>query len=641
MALPLPSKIARPEFLVVHEGRTALLLAVSSASSSDAAEAAHGGLFTAGSDGATFASNERSLLKEFIERATGLPETHAIGVFGLVLFPDVEHSALEVLFPDNPHERIHYLGREYLQSEPLAECLRQFAGHGEAEVEALRSCFAPESIVPARFSVRGRLDRNVEATLTDRLLDYDQEAWAKQNLHLAGDAAVVAEDSPAYGMASLVTGVAGSGKSLVLLFRACTQARLDRQSRSLMLTHNRALRHELESRFGDLGSPPNVEWDTFSAWASSSLALKGIRPKVVAFRERDALIEAAARAVSSQTTARRIAFLREEFDWMQDRALRTLEEYLAVERTGRGVRLTGEQRKEVFSVFHSYREKIEARGCEDWSGLCLRFWREIESGSLKPPFFDYIYVDEAQFFAPVWFHCVKRALRPGTGRLLLAADPTQGFLKRRASWTASGIDLRGRSTRLRRSYRNSRPILQFASDFYRGRLTNDEAEELNLPGELELASAPPGEMPRVEIVTSRQDEITRIANEIKALLDAGGSAGTVLVLVADGRRKNEVLKVLTEGLGETRVTDGREANHLGKIRVSALDAATGLESPIVFVHGAAALLEAEDDLQLTPDQHEELVRDNTRRLYMAFTRAGIRLVVTWIGPSPRWLPPLS
>jgi len=33
----------------------------------------------------------------------------------------------------------------------------------------------------------------------------------------------------------------------------------------------------------------------------------------------------------------------------------------------------------------------------------------------------------------------------------------------------------------------------------------------------------------------------------------------------------------------------------------------------------------------------ELVRDNTRRLYMAFTRAGQRLVVTWSGTSaPPW-----
>lgn len=638
VALPLPAEVVRPEFLIVHKDRTAVLLAVSSAGPSDATETAHGGLFAPGGDREGFANAERALVKEFIRRATGRNQTHAEGVFGLVAFPHIDQATLEAIFPGNPHDGIYFLGQEHLKAEPLAECLRQFAGHGEAEVEVLRSCFAPESVVPSQFTMRGRMDRNVSASLTHRLLDYDQEAWSKQKLRLAGDAAVVAEDAPAYGSAALVTGVAGSGKSLVLLFRACTQARLDPAGRSLVLTHNRALRHELEARFGDLGRPPNVDWETFSSWAWTSLARSGIRLSMIQYRQRDELIEEAARSVWSQITARRIDFLGEEFDWMQDRDIRSLEDYLKVERAGRGVRLASESRKSVFSAYTSYRQKVAERNGEDWSGLGARFWREIESGKVKTETYDYIYIDEAQFFAPVWFNCVKRALRPGTGRLLLAADPTQGFLKRRASWTASGLDLRGRSTRLRRSYRNARPILEFARNFYLSRLADDESEDLNLPEDRELESAPPGENPQLALVTSRQDEVARVANEIKTFLEAGGAADAVLVLVADGRATTGVRDFLSNHLGSHRVTDAREANQIGRIRVSAVDAATGLESPIVFVLGAAELLSVEDDLQLNPEQRGELVKDNTRRLYMAFTRAGMRLVVTWIGPLPDWRP---
>jgi superfamily I DNA/RNA helicase len=100
----------------------------------------------------------------------------------------------------------------------------------------------------------------------------------------------------------------------------------------------------------------------------------------------------------------------------------------------------------------------------------------------------YIYVDEAQFFAPVWLRALRSALN-ARGRLLLAADPTQGFLKRRQSWVAGGLDLRGRSTRLRNSYRKTRPILDFAAAFYRSRLNNEDERELNLPDEAELRSA--------------------------------------------------------------------------------------------------------------------------------------------------------
>lgn len=43
---------------------------------------------------------------------------------------------------------------------------------------------------------------------------------------------------------------------------------------------------------------------------------------------------------------------------------------------------------------------------------------------------------------------------------------------------------------------------------------------------------------------------------------------------------------------------------------------SALIAPIVFLIGAVELVEREQDLRLTPEQREELARDNTRRLYM-------------------------
>jgi superfamily I DNA/RNA helicase len=478
----------------------------------------------------------------------------------------------------------------------------------------------------------------VHAEFTPLLLDYDQEAWAKNRLRLSDDAAVVAETQAPYGEASLVTGVAGSGKSLVLLFRACTQAKLDPQSRALVLTHNKALRFELQSRFGELGRPPNVEWHTFFSWVEACWpgAVRSIQVKQYA--ERDELIAQASRAEGAPLTGQWIEFLRDEFDWMQDRDVTRRSDYLVVERTGRGVRLTSDNREQVHAIYERYRSMLAEHNAEDWSGRALRFWRAIEAGHVQLGPYDYIYVDEAQFFAPVWLRTLRRALKPGTGRLLLAADPTQGFLKRRQSWVACGLDLRGRSTRLRKSYRNTRPILEFAAQFYRSRLRNEDESELNVPDEAELKSAEPGEPPKVITLTSRQDEITRLINEVKNYLDHGGHAEDVLVLVAVGLRMRSVFDELARALGEDRVADARQSSSRGRLRVCGIDAATGLEAPIVFLLGGAELLERENDLQMSAEQREELCRDNTRRLYMGFTRAGLRLFITWAGKLPeRWL----
>ena len=255
----------------------------------------------------------------------------------------------------------------------------------------------------------------------------------------------------------------------------------------------------------------------------------------------------------------------------------------------------------------------------------------MEAGRINLPVFDFIYIDEAQFFAPVWFYTIRQALRPGSGRILLAADPTQGFLKRRQSWVACGLDLRGRSTKLHRSYRSTRQILEFAGNFYRSRIADEDLPDLNLPGDEEMASTADGEAPAALLVASRQDETARAMNEVSSYLDHGGEAGNVLVLVAGEFRASQVLETFSKRFGDDRVRDARQPGAEGMLRVCGINAATGLESPIVFLLGSADLLDAENNFNLKDEQRREMERDNTRRLYMAFTRAGSRLAFTWVG----------
>ena len=70
------------------------------------------------------------------------------------------------------------------------------------------------------------------------------------------------------------------------------------------------------------------------------------------------------------------------------------------------------------------------------------------------------------------------------------------------------------------------------------------------------------------------------------------------------------------------------------VRVTTYDAGAGLESPIVFLAGLRDMFEEEQSLRLSDDERETLMRDNTRKLYMAATRAGQRLVITYVGELP-------
>ncbi|HEY6019819.1 MAG TPA: hypothetical protein VIY48_07910, partial [Candidatus Paceibacterota bacterium] len=72
-------------------------------------------------------------------------------------------------------------------------------------------------------------------------------------------------------------------------------------------------------------------------------------------------------------------------------------------------------------------------------------------------------------------------------------------------------------------------------------------------------------------------------------------------------------------------------------RVTTINAGAGLESPIVFLVGLGLLFEEEQSLRLSDEEREGLIRDNTRKLYMAATRAGQRLVLTYSGELPKVL----
>lgn len=656
MSLPLGKGGGRPDFLVVRDGGGAFLLAVCGAGQADVEEASGASLFRGGGGGFP-GTAEAARVRQFVSGVRGSGNGHAdVGpngaqstaaagpVTAVVCYPHVAQAVLDAVPPGLRPEGVLLLGRERCQAKELAEFFRSAPSQApDAESLALlRGAFNPESVVPRGFcpSAPRVAERNTEAALAPVLLDYDQEQWAKQRLLLSPEAAQVAEAAQLSG-ASLVTGVAGSGKSLVLLFRACTQARLAPQTRSLVLTHNKALRNELWQRFGELGKPPNVEWHTFYSWIWPMVEARRPGLQIVQYQDRERLIAGSAEPFFAGIKPEQVVFLGEEFDWMQDRGLVREEEYLGAGRAGRGVALGREARRKVFAAFRAYRAALEQSNREDWSGLALLCWNLVQSGEITPLRRQFIYIDEAQFFAPVWFRIIGAALDQQTGQIHLAADPTQGFLKRGGAWSEAGLDLRGRSTRLRRSYRSTRQILAFAARFYAARQTGDTLPDLNLPGEEELARAPEGPEPFVLRLTARQDELLRAANEIRQMLGRGALPEDILVIEAGSRGAAQVIQFLEGALGSGRAADAREtppAGAAGRVRVCGINAATGLEAPVVFVIGAAEMLEAEGAYSLKPEARAELVRDNTRRLYMAFTRAARSLVVTWAGGQlPHWL----
>ncbi len=628
----------KPHFLLVWEERHAFVIQVAE-TSQQLAESALQRDFLTENDTVLTADNlgreETLLLAEFTERVNadlGLAPGAVIPLRRLVVFPNVAQSTIdEIVLQRSAETQTPYLGCCQLGEERFARRLMELALDTlpTPSLAVFRKHFTPESVLPPDFNPLSPPERRTEAVLTQTLIDFDQEAVAKADLALPPEGEDLVRDLNT----RLVTGVAGSGKSLVLLIRTLLMARLHGQARILVLTHNRPLNGELRRRFQRLtGHWPHFEWMTYFQWVRRCLPAEAWPERILSGQTLETLIKEI-RPRHPALNGLSLPFLIDELNWIKDQRLASFDVYQNAGRQGRGIPLSSPLRKAMWRFFRDYQLALEREGATDWSGVALRLWkRSIAEKSLVLPVYDGVFADEAQFFAPAWFDCVKAAVRPG-GQLFLCADPTQGFLRRRQSWLASGIDVRGRTVKLGVSYRNSQPILNFAARFYRQRLDTEDADDeaVNLPTPEQLAQAPASpHRPLILHCGSPQDTLTRLVNEIVALARQELRPASILVL----HRQYTVLEAIDQRLKKTLGPGASQILQQAArpdpeclAGLSTLNAGTGLEAPIVFVLGLDELFEREEDLTRSVEERQALRRDHTRQIYMAMTRAAQRLVI--------------
>ena len=274
---------------------------------------------------------------------------------------------------------------------------------------------------------------------------------------------------------------------------------------------------------------------------------------------------------------------------------------------------------------------LQASNLRLWSALPRELCLASADQQARIERYDHILVDEGQFFAPSWFQLVKRAMAQ-QGQLFVCADPNQGFMRNRLSWKRVGLDVTGRTKKLRRSYRCTRAILQTAGRVIEA-LNPVDAEDYLVP---DYAGMAPGQPPLLVMADTPQDAQDRLVNELAAAIGSGGvPLGAALVIYGERARKHDLYAALCEKFSAPRVWwfneksqkrapppgDGRDP-----LRMAYLDTATGLEAAIVFLIGVDNLFDDEPD-----DARRE---DNARKLYMAMTRAGQRLVLLSSRPLP-------
>lgn len=467
---------------------------------------------------------------------------------------------------------------------------------------------------------RARVIRVPEALVAPMLLDYRQERCVRLDVEEEARVRPLATDF----RLRVITGVAGCGKTLVLIHRARLLASVFPRKRIVLLSFNRPLTNDLKWRLARHPEAARVECLTFHQW------LHRIRPpggKMLGPAELLRWVDAE-RGQAPELERASTEWILEELHWMLDQGLAG-EAYLTAARKGRKSRISLEQRRAMLDLLRRFRTYLRVNGRADWSEWPLSVLENPPPG-LRQRMVDHLLIDEAQFFAPAWIELLRMGVQSG-GHIFLCADPTQGFLRRGTSWSSLGMEVRSRSLRLEQPYRSTRAILRFARAFYRHRLPEEE-EPLNLPEAEALETLAEGEEPWVQAGGSGHEQMERVARELEVLRERGLPLEDVLILLA-GRSVSEAALVrhLGHRLGEGSVVSAKErartAPGPGAAGVAHLMAATGLERPIVFLLMVDELAEEEENPLLAPEERAERVLAHTRQIYVGVTRAMERLVI--------------
>ncbi|MFM2610959.1 3'-5' exonuclease [Vibrio campbellii] len=455
----------------------------------------------------------------------------------------------------------------------------------------IKRTFFPESVIPAQCSTRrGKASVDNTAKLLPFFLDYDQELATRLDM-------VESVDSEEEGQEDisvrLINGVAGSGKTLILINRAALYCKKYPEKKVLLAIHNKPVTEDIKYRFETWlkGKPDNLEIATFHSFALRQYS-KSYQRVTPVFGDAN-MKEEKKNVLSIQNEAYTQLSLTDEQIWSEleyinDYLIKDKEEYLEFDRQGRGFALQKSQREYVWQLYVEF---------------------------------------SAQFFAPSWLQLIKRSLAPG-GQLFICADPNQGFLKSRLSWKSVGLNVRGRTKRLNHSYRTTYEIMVAANALLDGLEGNPE--DYVKPDYEKMAR---GHKPHLIYFRNAQDEKKRFLNELLALVQSDTVAlHQIMVLCSPEYNPWSLKQDIEKRIGSNKVINYNNAKELAdnvgsKIRLLNINSCTGMESGTVFVLGAGHIINQPKNIELSDSEREEALQESMRKLYVAMTRAGQKLVV--------------
>ncbi|MFF0783143.1 UvrD-helicase domain-containing protein [Streptomyces sp. NPDC003720] len=557
------------------------------------------------------------------------------------LIPDEDHlEALHKVLPEQQYDVLlglatgmkpEAIDRELVQAYARTAAQAPAADDGDELGTAMARSRGRVALVSGPVELQGILERPFDAW---RVFLHPSQYRVAYHESYAGPARV--------------TGGPGTGKTVVALHRAYHLARrlpADAPDGCVLLTtYTKDLAAELERCLGLLVKEEDVRARirvvNVDALANEVVrAERGGTPLKLVFDQK----EIAARWAR---IARRLGidfadvFLDQE--WRQiilAQSLAAPEEYLKAPRTGRGTALPPLKRLQVWRAVSAFEEQLRQAGEWTFLQVCAEAARILDDREERP--YRHVVVDEAQDLHPAQWRFLRALAPPGPDDLFLAGDTYQRIYGNRVSLRSLGIQVVGRSHRLRINYRTTQEILAWSSSL----LTGEEPDDMD-GGDETLAgyrSTMHGERPTTAGHATKPEEIEALVARVRDWTGSGVEAEDIGVAVRFIQLGWDIAQALERaGIAACVLGSGRGGPG---VRIGTMHRMKGLEFRCVAVAGVSdgtvPMKSAVTSVEVDAQQHQEDMTSELSLLFVACTRAREALRVSWHGAPSPFLAPVT
>jgi superfamily I DNA/RNA helicase/mRNA-degrading endonuclease RelE of RelBE toxin-antitoxin system len=441
-----------------------------------------------------------------------------------------------------------------------------------------------------------------------------------------------------------VLGGAGTGKTVVAMHRAkYLAAKLSGKQRILFTTFTANLAGDIKDNLRKICSVEElrrIEVIHLDAWVAQFLRQHGYTYTIVYEDKTDAVWEEAI-SQSGEDIGFSKGFYADE--WSKVVAAQesfTQEQYLKASRIGRGTRLDRKKRMQVWNVFEEYIALMKEKQIRDVDTAMYECRLILEKNLQEAPYAAII-VDEGQDFSSNAYRLLRAiAGDEHPNDIFIVGDAHQRIYKKKAVLSKCGINVRGRSSRLRINYRTTEEIRKYAFAFLKD-INFDNLDD-EYEGEEHCQSLTHGAYPDIQNFKSAAEEYDFVVNEVKRLTEEGIDQKDICLVARTHSLLDDYVKAFRDAgirAYEIKRTKLDDRNFEG-IRIATMHRVKGLEFQYMFIAAAnnrvipfAAAIDDTDEVS----RLSSLVSEKCL-LYVALTRAQKAAYITSYGTPSEFLP---